>query len=397
MFKFLNKALAFITIFFIKIYQKTLSPDKWLWSPRLRGKICAHEPHCSEYSIQCLQRYWFIPWFFRAMERVSTCLPSDHKNYDPSFYKVVFFSGSPIWVPFLEALHQDERYEVVWVVSMPDMPVGRGMKLQYNVVKQKALELGITNIQTPTKLNPDKSDEGKDFVQWLNWLEADYLVLIAYGKIVPQAVLDAPKIAPINVHLSILPAYRGASPVQASLLAGEKETGITVMKINQKMDEWDIIKILKFNIDFTDTAVDIIEKITTNWPKFTNKVLRDFAKKYEVATPQDHSKATYCGKIEKPEAKIDIFHDTLESVYNKYRAFKLRPKIWLELDQNFSKPWLRVVVEQLVLDESFFEENKNLPLLNTDFRLNKAVKIWEVKPEGKKTMIWQALWNGYKK
>lgn len=331
------------------------------------------------------------------MERVSTCLPSDYKNYDPSFYKVVFFCGSPIWLNFLEALHNDNRYDVVGVVTMPDVPVGRGMKLQSNVIKQKALELGITNIQTPSKLNPDKSDEGRDFVQWLNNQDADYLVLIAYGKIVPQAVLDAPKIAPINVHLSILPACRGASPVQAVLLAGEKETGITVMKINEKMDEWDIIKSLKFNIDFTDTAVDIIEKITTYWPNFTNKVLRDFAKKYEVATPQDHSKATYCSKIEKENAKINIFQDTLESVYNKYRAFKLRPKIWLELDQNFSKPWLRVVVENLELDEKLFEENKNLPLLSADFRLNKAVKIWEIKPEGKKTMTWQALWNGYKK
>ena len=139
------------------------------------------------------------------------------KAYDPPFYKVVFFSGSPLGVPFLKALSQDPRFEVVGVVSMPPKPVGRGQKVSPNVVASFAQELGIDNIKTPSKLTP-KTSEGEEFIKWLKELSPDFLVVVAYGKIIPQAVLDIARIAPVNVHGSILPAYRGASPLQEVFL-----------------------------------------------------------------------------------------------------------------------------------------------------------------------------------
>lgn len=144
-----------------------------------------------------------------------------HKIYDPDHYRVVFFSSAPIGVPFLQRLADDKRFEITGVVTMPDAPSGRGMQLQENIIKQKAKKLVVPPltkegdhevvedfISTPTKLNPEKSDEGRQFAQRLAEKQPDFLVVIAYGKIIPQAILDIPRVAPINVHGSLLPRYR---------------------------------------------------------------------------------------------------------------------------------------------------------------------------------------------
>lgn len=117
-----------------------------------------------------------------------------HKIYDPAHYKVVFVSSAPIGVPFLKHLAEDERFEITGIVTQPDKPVGRGLKLQANIIKTTALELGIAPeaITTPTKINPEKSIEGKNFFDWLQEKRPDFLVVIAYGKLIPQTILDIP-------------------------------------------------------------------------------------------------------------------------------------------------------------------------------------------------------------
>jgi len=117
---------------------------------------------------------------------------------------------------------------------MPDAPSGRGMEMHENVVKveSKKYQVQTDFIMTPTKLNPEKSEEGKQFAERLKAKKPDFVVVIAYGKIIPQAILDVPTIAPINVHGSLLPKYRGASPLQSAFLDNEQETGITIMKMN---------------------------------------------------------------------------------------------------------------------------------------------------------------------
>lgn len=127
-------------------------------------------------------------------DRVLHCLPSMHKIYDPAHYKVVFVSSAPIGVPFLKHLAEDKRFEITGIVTQPDKPVGRGLKLQANIIKTTALELGIAPeaITTPTKINPEKSIEGKNFFDWLQEKRPDFLVVIAYGKLIPQTILDIP-------------------------------------------------------------------------------------------------------------------------------------------------------------------------------------------------------------
>ncbi|HCB51276.1 TPA: hypothetical protein DEP21_01690 [Patescibacteria group bacterium] len=198
--KTLNHILAQPIIRLIRLYQLTLSPDESIFFLFLRGRVCAHHPHCSKYSIQVLKRYGFRPGIWYAFDRVLHCTPSMTIKHDPAHYRTIFCSSAPIGVPFLNDLTKDKRFEVIGVVTQPDKPSGRGMEMHENIIKTEAKKLGIKNIQTPNKLNPEKSEEGKEFADRLKDQHADFLVVIAYGKILPQAILDIPHIGPINVH-----------------------------------------------------------------------------------------------------------------------------------------------------------------------------------------------------
>lgn len=261
----LDRGLAQIAIVLVRLYQATLSPDKGLLSFFLKGKICTHEPHCSEYGLRCFKRYGFWHGLPKVSDRVLHCTPNMQKIYDPEHYRVVFFSSAPIGVPFLEALAADKRFEVVGVVTQEDKPVGRGLKLTPNIIKQTACELGFQeHIQTPTKINPEKSLEGKNFFDRLESRKADFFVVIAYGKLMPQSLLDLPIFGAINVHGSLLPKYRGASPLQSVFLADEPQSGITIMHMDAGMDTGAMIDKLAFKLSFERTVKDLIAKIQKN-------------------------------------------------------------------------------------------------------------------------------------
>lgn len=390
--KKIDKIISGFFIFLIKIYQYILSPDKGLPSLRLKWKICMHEPHCSEYGIRVFRRYWLFKWIFLASDRVLHCTWGMNKIYDPEFYKVVFFSSAPIGVPFLEELSKDKRFDIVGVVTQCDKPAGRWLDMCENIIKTSAKNietLKYCNIITPNKLNPEKSDEWKEFAQRLEKKEPDFVVVIAYGKIIPQAILDIPKIAPINVHGSLLPKYRGASPIQSIFLNNDKETWITIMKMDASMDTGNMIEKLKFQIPLDRTCKDVIEKMKIVWPKFLNDVLWKYGKWLLGEEIQNNDEATYCNKIEKEDWLIDPSKDSLEDVYNKYRGFYLRPKIYFELNGK------RVIIEELKLNEKIFEENKKNPLIIDWKNLNPAVIEIRLKPEGKKAMDWDSFVNGY--
>ena len=139
------------------------------------------------------------------------------------------------------------------------------MEMSENIIKKETKKLFASCpenfIATPTKLNPEKSEEGKQFAERLKEKEPDMIVVIAYGKIIPQSILDIPKIAPINIHGSLLPKYRGASPIQTTLLNNDKETGITIMKMDATMDTGNMIDILRFTIPFNWTTKELIDEM----------------------------------------------------------------------------------------------------------------------------------------
>lgn len=171
--------------------------------------------------------------------------------------------------------------------------------LKTSLIKEVSADADGGFVSTPTKLNPEKSEEGRQFAERLTEKKPDLLVVIAYGKIIPQAILDIPNIAPINIHGSLLPKYRGASPIQSTLLNNDKETGITIMKMDATMDTGNMIDILRFTIPFSRTTKDLIDEMKKIGPKFLNETLWKYGKKLLGEVQQNENKATYCEKIEK--------------------------------------------------------------------------------------------------
>ncbi len=404
-----DKVFAKIAVFLIKIYQWTISPSKWIFRFLYSQKTCIHEPHCSEYGRQCYNKYGFIKWTKYTMSRVSKCRPNNKIKYDPVSFRVVFFCSAPIGVNFLDKLSKDPRFDICWVVTAPDRPINRWQKVAPNIIKKTALKLGIEDIQTPTKINPDKTKEGKDFATWLESKGADFFVVIAYGKIIPQPILDIPNIAPINIHGSILPKYRGASPIQSVLLDWESKTGITIMKMDATMDTGDMIKIMKFAIDPDWTVIDIIEKMTLDGPDFFVETLWEFGKGEIKAIKQDDKKATYCSKFTKENGKID-WNQSAKTIYNKFRAFRIWPgtytkfngkKLLIEKCSVREFQWGTAIVDDRVI--WFHNPSKNK-------KIGKVMKLWEdivvlcgkwalnlqeVKLEGKKTQNIKDFVNGH--
>jgi len=286
---------------------------------------------------------------------------------------------------------------------MPDAPSGRWMEVKPNIIKTEAEKIVANHkentanefTQTPNSLRLDSkkySEEAHKFKLRLEAKNPDYLVVIAYGKIIPQYILDIAKIAPINVHGSLLPKYRGASPLQSVFLNQERQTGITIMKMDANMDTGNMIDMLKFDIEFDWTVKDLIEKIMQKWPQFLNNTLQSFGKKQLWEVKQDENKATYCQKIEKEDWEINPYKDSIQEIYNKYRWYYIRPKIFF---QNLSNQ-KRVIIENLKLDQKLFESEKNKPLF-IENELNKCVLDISLKPEWKKLMDRQSFKSGYLK
>jgi len=233
-----------------------------------------------------------------------------------------------------------EQIEVVLVVSQPDRQVGRKKELSPTPVKQVALDSKIEILQ------PEKIRKNNEFHEYLRSLDLDFIVVVAYGKIIPQAILDIPKYGCINIHGSILPKYRGASPVQAAIKAWESETWLTTMYMSAGMDEWDILKVGKVDIDNVDRSPDVFKKFVQIWPKLLIDTLKEIISWDLVWTPQDDSKATYCGKILREDGEVFFTEQSAGEIYNTYRAYTPWPWIytWYE--------WKRLVLEEVCLHET---------------------------------------------
>jgi methionyl-tRNA formyltransferase len=394
---FLARKLAQIII---RLYQWTFSPDK---SPFLRnflgGRICRHNPHCSQYWYECFSCYGFFTASYRTMDRISRCTPGIDNLYDPVRYRVVFASWSPIWVPFIEALVNDPRYDVVWILTMPDMPSGRWMKIQENIIAVKGWELNIKseNIRKPKSLRLDSKkyeNDAKDTYAWLKSLDVDILYVVAYGNIIPQYILDIPKIAPINIHGSLLPTYRGASPLQTVFLDGLKETGITLMKMEAWLDSWPMIDQQIFKLGFSDTVADLIQRVKNHTPKWSLDSIDKYVHAELEEEKQDEKFVTHCGKIEKEDWLLDIDNETIESIYRKYKAYFLWPKVYFQLKVKSGQSKI-IVVDELLIDEKLFVKYKDQCMfVDNQYKLNWAIENFKVKPEWGKTMLWEEFLRG---
>jgi methionyl-tRNA formyltransferase len=243
----------------------------------------------------------------------------------------IVFAGTPDFAARHLAALLSSEHEVIAVYTQPDRPAGRGKKLTASPVKNIALEHDIPVYQ-PENF---KSDDAK---QELADLNADLMVVVAYGLLLPQAVLDTPKLGCINVHGSILPRWRGAAPIQRSIWAGDQETGVTIMQMDIGLDTGDMLKIATLPIEATDTSASMYEKLAGLGPQALVECLADIADGKASPEKQDDELANYAKKLSKEEARIN-WNDDAEHIERCVRAFNPWPMSHFEAADNSIKVW----------------------------------------------------------
>ena len=234
--------------------------------------------------------------------------------------KIAFMGTPDFAVPALVALHE-AGHDVACVYTQPPRPAGRGKKLQPSPVHRKANELGI-EVRHPTS---HKSEEAQaEFAA----LQADVAVVAAYGLILPQAILDAPKYGCLNIHASILPRWRGAAPIHRAILAGDEETGVTIMQMEAGLDTGPMLAKVMTPINAKTTG-ELTEELAELGANAMVGVLNDL--EHLTAIPQDDDAATYAPKIDKAEARID-WSKPAEEIERLARGLAPFPGAWFELN-----------------------------------------------------------------
>ena len=300
--------------------------------------------------------------------------------------KIVFMGTPDFSVNALENIVK-AGHDVVGVITQPDKPKGRGGKMQYTPVKEKALELGLDVYQ------PQRVKE-TEFIEKLKEMNPDAIVVIAFGQILPKAILDMPKYGCINVHASLLPKYRGAAPIQWSVIDGEKETGVTTMYMNEGLDTGDIIDKVVVPIDKKETGGSLFDKLAIEGGKLILKTLIELENGTAVRTPQDDSKSNYAGMMNKQLGKID-FNKSANEIERLIRGLNPWPSAYTKMDGKTLKIW------DADVDDS---ENDSAPGTITEVGKDfirvatgkGSLKILELQLEGKKRMKTRDFLNGAK-
>ena len=236
----------------------------------------------------------------------------------------IVFMGTPDFAAASLKKLIDEKFDVVGVFTQPDKPKGRGMEMSFSPVKTLALENNIPVFQ------PSKMRDGTAFEQ-VKALEPDILVVVAYGRILPDDILALPKFGAINVHGSLLPKYRGAAPIQWSVLNGDKITGVTTMYLASEMDTGDIIYSTETEIGEKETSGELFDRLMEMGAELLAKTLNDIENGKAPRIPQDHSKAIYVGQLDKSICPID-FNKSPRGVLKWIYGLQPWPVATMELD-----------------------------------------------------------------
>lgn len=234
---------------------------------------------------------------------------------------IVFFGSADFALPSIEQLHTN-GFKLAALVTQPDRPVGRGKKLAQNNLKKWTTEHNIAVLQ-PEKIND------LHFIERLKTIKPDLFVVAAYGKILPKALLTMPKFGAINVHGSLLPKYRGASPVQAAILNGESTTGTSIMLMNEGMDTGPVLQTTELAIEAADTGKSLSGKLAQLGASELIRVIPDWINGKIQPAPQNDDAASICRKISKQDGKIDWNADAI-TIERKIRAYHPWPSAWTQ-------------------------------------------------------------------
>lgn len=225
----------------------------------------------------------------------------------------IIFMGTPDFArDSLEAIYK-AGHTIKAVITVPDKPKGRGMRLIPSEVKEYALENHLPVFQ------PDKLKDNKEIIDIIKKINPDIICVVAYGKIIPKEILDLPKFGCINVHPSLLPKYRGSSPIQSAILNGDKETGVTTMYLNEEMDAGDIILQTKVKIDEDETSGELWNRLSKIGAELLIKTLKEIEEQ-KAPRKKQGSNATYSKMLDKSIAKIDWENKTAQEIKNLVRG-----------------------------------------------------------------------------
>lgn len=252
----------------------------------------------------------------------------------------VIFAGTPDFAAAALKAITAAGFEIPLVLTQPDRPKGRGMQLQASPVKQAALDLGLRVAQ------PEKLRNNAEALQMLRDVDADVMVVAAYGLILPQDVLDTPKYGCLNIHASLLPRWRGAAPIQRAIEAGDAETGVCIMQMDVGLDTGAVVSEHRYAIRDTDTANEVHDALMDLGATAIVCDLQQLQAKSSLhATPQPEAGVTYAQKLSKEEAKIN-WNEAAEVVARKIRAFNPVPTAWTEWQGKPIKIWAAHAVAQ---------------------------------------------------
>jgi len=296
----------------------------------------------------------------------------------------IIFAGTPDFsVAPLQAL-LDSQHDVIAVYTQPDRPAGRGRKLTASPVKQVAEENGIPVYQ-PESLKEAEAQ------QTLNSLNADIMIVVAYGLILPQVVLDMPKMGCLNIHASLLPRWRGAAPIQRAIESGDQQSGVTIMQMNAGLDTGDMLYKLTTDITDNDTAQTLHDRLSVLGCEALMATLEGLQKQTITPEVQDESLVTYAEKMHKEEAEVQWKQPAL-NIVRKIQAFNPWPVAYTLFQEKPLRIWQ---ARQLTTEEQQeFADITKLPGLVLSLNKNglivatgdEPICIQQVQPAGKKAM-----------
>lgn len=298
----------------------------------------------------------------------------------------IIFMGTPDFsVPALEAL-KEAGHEILAVVTQPDKPKGRGKEVQMTPVKEKAMEYQIPVYQ------PVKARE-PEFVKILSDMAPDLIVVIAFGQLLPKAILDIPKYGCVNIHASLLPKYRGASPIQYAVINGEKESGVTTMMMAESLDTGDMLDQEVIVLDEKETFGSLHDKLSRLGGGLILKTIKKLEEGTALRTPQDDSKTCYVGMIKKSMGDIDWTMDAV-SIERLIRGLNPWPSAYTGWNGKVMKLW-----EAKVVDKEYEGAFGQVVEVGRDALIIKTGKgglsIRKLQLQGKKCMDIDAFLRGY--
>ncbi|HPU94634.1 MAG TPA: methionyl-tRNA formyltransferase [Candidatus Gracilibacteria bacterium] len=296
--------------------------------------------------------------------------------------KIYYFGTPKFAVPSLRALAMDPYFEILGVVTMTSKKGDRNTIME-PAIKEIAEKLNLPVIQK------DKIDE--ELIDEIKKNKPDYIVVVAYGGIIPKALLEFPC---INVHPSLLPRYRGASPIQEALLNGDEDTGVSIMKIDDQLDHGDIYLVRRYPIEKDDTYETLSQRLAEKSAEILPFALRDIESGILEPIKQSDSKATFCRKIEKEEGLLD-FSKTSEELINQIRALNPWPSTYTKINDKILK-----ILEARSIELESKEKTGTAILIDKNtfgFKTQNGILIPTlVQLEGKKPTSAKDFLNGYK-